>query len=321
MGLALKFINLKKVNLIVPVYNEQETIDFFLETTLRFFRENVNQNKFQLLISFVNDGSSDGTFEVLMKSYTQYDFIDIVDFSRNFGKENALFAGLSQLKGDIFIPIDVDLQDPLEIIPKMLEKYEEGFDVVLAKRVNRDSDSFFKRASSGFFYKFYNLLVDVKVESNVGDFRLMARHVVEEIIKLPENQLFMKGIFSWVGFKTTIIEYTREERSAGESKFNFFKLLKLATDGITSFSTLPLRLFVYIGFTIATFSFLFGIKIIIEKLFFGISELGYPSLITAVTFIGGIQIIGIGILGEYIGRIFLEAKRRPKYIIKNIYSK
>lgn len=312
---------MKTINLIVPVYNEEATIDVFLRETLEFYSKSIDKTKYLLEIIFINDGSKDSTLNILIDKFSEHNNIHVIDFSRNFGKENALFAGLDYAKGDIVIPIDVDLQDPLYVIAEMLKKYEEGFDVVLAKRVDRNSDSYLKRVSAQLFYDLYNSLVDVKLESNVGDFRLMDKQVVDEIVKFKENQLFMKGLFNWVGFKTTIVEYTREERVAGNTKFNFFKLLKLALDGIASFSTVPLKLFLYCGLIIASFSIFFGIKIIIEKLFFGISEHGYPSLITAITFIGSIQLIGIGILGEYIGRIFLEVKRRPKFIIKNYYSK
>lgn len=312
---------MKTISLIVPVYNEEATIEVFLNKTFIFYNHSINKSKYLLEIVFVNDGSKDFTLSLLIENFSKYNNIHIVDFSRNFGKENALFAGLSYAKGDIVIPIDVDLQDPLYVVTEMLTKYEEGFDVVLAKRVDRNSDSFLKRVSANLFYDLYNSLVDVKLESNVGDFRLMDKQVVEEILKLKENQIFMKGLFNWVGFKTTIVEYTREERVAGSTKFNFLKLFKLALDGITSFSNFPLKLFLYFGLMIAVFSIVFGLKIIIEKIFFGISEHGYASLITAITFIGSIQLIGIGILGEYIGRIFLEVKQRPKFIVKKYYTK
>lgn len=313
--------NLKTIILIVPVYNEEETINIFLKEVFSFFENNIDNLKYELKIKFINDGSTDDTLSILKQNFSLNGNIEIIDFSRNFGKENALFAGLTHSDGDIYIPIDVDLQDPLIVISDMIVKYESGFDVVLAKRIDRESDSYLKKLSANYFYKIYNKLADVGLESNVGDFRLMTKQVVEELIKLPENQLFMKGLFSWVGFNTTIVEYKREPRIAGKSKFNLFKLLKLAIDGITSFSTVPLKWFLILGSAIAFCSIFFGIKIIVEKFVFGISEHGYASLITAITFIGGIQLVGIGILGEYIGRIYLEVKRRPKYIIKNMYSR
>ena len=221
-------------------------------------------------------------------------------------------------EGDIVIPIDVDLQHPLMVTKTMIEKYEEGYDVVLAKRKQREKDGFLKKFTSGQFYKVYNKISKVKLEPNVGDFRLMTRKVVDEILRLKENQLFMKGIFNWVGFNSTIIEYNSEERVAGNTKFNGLKLWNLALDGITSFSTMPIRVWLYIGSFIAFLSFILGTKVIIKKFFFGIEEHGYASIIVSVFFIGGVQLIGIGILGEYIGRIYMEVKRRPRYIVEKL---
>ena len=312
---------MKLLSLIVPVYNEEETISLFVNEVTQFYDKNIDQEKYKFEIVFINDGSTDQTLNILKDLSTpKFDLIT-VDFSRNFGKENALFAGIENCKGDIIVPIDVDLQDPLIVIADMLVEYEKGFDVVLAKRANRSSDSFLKRKTAEYFYEVYNKIADYKIEPNVGDFRLIDRKVVDEILKLNENQLFMKGLFSWVGFKSTIVEYIREERSKGETKFNFTKLLKLAIDGLTSFSVVPLKIWLFTGVIIAICSILFGVKIVIEKIFFGIAEHGYPSLICAITLLGGIQLISIGVLGEYIGRIYLETKRRPKFIINNVIKK
>jgi len=311
----------KKISLILPVYNEKDTIEYFINQFLLFFNQTIDQIKYSYELIFINDGSTDQTAEILTQVFHQYEHINVLHFSRNFGKENALFAGLDNAIGDIIIPIDVDLQDPLHVISAMLNKYEEGYDVVLAKRVNRNKDSYLKKKSAELFYNFYNKIAEVKLEPNVGDFRLMDRKVVDEILNLQENQLFMKGLFNWVGFETTVVEYSREERFAGETKFNFFKLWKLAVEGFTSFSTFPLKVWTSLGSLIALFSFIFGFKIIIEKLFFGIDAHGYASLICAITMLGGIQLIGIGVLGEYIGRIYMESKKRPKYIIKKTLKK
>ncbi len=239
-----------------------------------------------------------------------------LSFTRNFGKEPALFAGLEYATGDAVIPIDVDLQDPIEVIPALINKWQEGYDVVLAKRLDRSSDSFFKRKSAEWFYKLHNKISKPTIEENVGDFRLMSRDVVENIKQLPERNLFMKGVLSWVGGKTAIVEYTRAERSAGATKFNGWKLWNLALEGITSFSTAPLRIWTYIGFFVAALAFVYGSYMIIGKLFFGTPVPGYPSLLVSILFLGGIQLIGIGVLGEYIGRIYIEAKERPRYILK-----
>ncbi len=309
---------MKRISFVIPVYNEEDTIDIFYREFHNFFYSEINNKLYSYELVFVNDGSKDKTGEILKKLYNTQPNITIVSLSRNFGKENALFAGLEHSEGDIVIPIDVDLQHPLMVTKTMIEKYEEGYDVVLAKRKQREKDGFLKKFTSGQFYKVYNKISKVKLEPNVGDFRLMTRKVVDEILRLKENQLFMKGIFNWVGFNSTIIEYNSEERVAGNTKFNGLKLWNLALDGITSFSTMPIRVWLYIGSFIAFLSFILGTKVIIEKFFFGIEEHGYASIIVSVFFIGGVQLIGIGILGEYIGRIYMEVKRRPRYIVEKL---
>ena len=270
-------------------------------------------------IIFVNDGSTDNTLEVMLNAKTKHKNIRILNLSRNFGKEAALTAGIENAKGDAVIPIDVDLQDPPELIVSFIEKWEEGFDVVLAKRIDRSSDSLVKRLSAEFFYKIHNKISDISIPSNVGDYRLMSRRVIESLKTLPENQRFMKGLFAWAGYKTTQVEYTREVRVAGKSSFNGWKLWNFALDGITSFSIVPLRIWLYIGVVISFLSFIYGSTIIIKTLIFGIDLPGYASLLSIVLFLGGIQLMGIGILGEYIGRIYKESKRRPTYIIEEIY--
>ena len=245
--------------------------------------------------------------------------IRIINFSRNFGKEAALTAGLDKARGETAIPIDVDLQDPPELIKELVARWREGYDVVLAKRADRTSDSFAKRVSADLFYKLNGKISNVDIPNNVGDFRLMSKRVIEALKQLPENQRFMKGLFAWVGFKTVVIEYVREKREAGQSSFNGWKLWNFALDGITSFSTLPLRIWLYIGALVSFLSFLYGSFIILKTLIFGVDLPGYASLAVIMLFLGGIQLIGIGILGEYIGRIYSESKRRPSYIIEGEY--
>lgn len=239
-----------------------------------------------------------------------------LSFTRNFGKEPALFAGLDHATGDAVIPIDVDLQDPIEVIPQLIEKWQAGADMVLAKRSDRSTDGRLKRKTAEWFYKLHNKISNPQIEENVGDFRLMSREVVENIKLLPERNLFMKGILSWVGGDTDVVEYVRAERVAGSTKFNGWKLWNLALEGITSFSTFPLRIWTYIGLLVAGVSFLYGAWMIIDTLAFGNAVRGYPSLLVSILFLGGIQLIGIGVLGEYIGRIYVEAKHRPRYIKK-----
>lgn len=306
---------MQKLSIITPVFNEENTVSIFLKHLLLFKQQLKN---YQTEWIIVDDGSRDATPEIIQKLAEENDFICSVIFSRNFGKESALFAGLEYSSGDIVIPMDIDLQDPFEVIFLMIEKYEQGADVVLAKRSSRNNDSFFKRFSAEWFYRLNNKVSSIRLEENVGDFRLMTRQVVDEIIKLKENQLFMKGLMSWVGFNTAIVTYERPNRTEGKTKFNYRKLWNLAVQGITSFSTVPLKVWTYFGSFIALISFLYGIKIIIEKVFFGINASGYASLMVAILFFGGVQLIGIGVLGEYLGRTYLESKRRPKYIVKKV---
>jgi len=308
---------MNKLSLVVPVYNEEDSVTTFYDKVVSF----EPLNSVMLEIVFINDGSKDDTLRLINNLAIKDERIVVIDLSRNFGKENALCAGIEYATGDIVIPIDVDLQDPIEVIPLMIEKWRNGAQVVLGKRVNRESDTYFKRRSAEIFYSLHNYISSPKIEENVGDFRLMDRQVIDELKKLTEKNVFMKGLFSWVGFKTEIVTYTRESRFAGESKFNFWKLWNLALEGITSFSNVPLKLWTYIGLSISTMSILYGLFMIIKKIFFGIAIPGYPSLLVSILFLGGIQLIGIGVLGEYLGRIYTETKARPRYIVNKIIKK
>ncbi len=308
-------MNNPTISIIAPCYNEEETIEPFL----RRIEEILTQINEPYEIVFINDGSKDNTLNVLLNAKQNFKNIRIINFSRNFGKEAALTAGLDKARGEAAIPIDVDLQDPPELIKELVARWREGYDVILAKRADRTSDSFAKRVSADLFYKLNGKISNVDIPNNVGDFRLMSKRVVEALKQLPENQRFMKGLFAWVGFKTIAIEYVREKREAGQSSFNGWKLWNFALDGITSFSTLPLRIWLYIGALVSFLSFLYGSFIILKTLIFGVDLPGYASLAVIMLFLGGIQLIGIGILGEYIGRIYSESKRRPSYIIEGEY--
>jgi glycosyltransferase involved in cell wall biosynthesis len=305
------------LSLVVPVFNESETVGLFLDRIILVFEEISSIN---LDILFVNDGSSDGTLEYLLKLQQENPSVRIVDLSRNFGKEAALTAGLKVARGQVVVPIDVDLQDPPEIILQMLKKWREGFDVVLGKRINRDSDSWAKRKSATWFYRIHNKISDPKIPENVGDFRLMDRIVVNALNELPESKRFMKGLFAWVGFSTATVEYVRPERVAGTTKFNGWRLWNFALEGVTSFSTDPLRVWTYLGGAVAIASLFFAILVILKFLIYGIDVPGYASVIVAVTFLGGLQLIGIGVIGEYLGRAYIESKRRPIYLVKCIYE-
>ncbi|WP_435952756.1 glycosyltransferase family 2 protein [Dryocola sp. BD626] len=301
-----------KISLVVPVFNEEDAIPIFYKTVREF--EGLKDHDVEIV--FINDGSKDATESIINALATADSKVKALSFTRNFGKEPALFAGLDNATGDAVIPIDVDLQDPVEVIPHLIEKWRAGADMVLAKRTDRSTDGHLKRKSAEMFYKLHNKISSPKIEENVGDFRLMSREMVENIKKLPERNLFMKGILSWVGGNTEVVEYSRAERSAGESKFNGWKLWNLALEGITSFSTFPLRMWTYIGLGVSAFAFIYAAWMVIDKLIWGNPVPGYPSLMTAILFLGGVQLIGIGVLGEYIGRIYTEVKARPKYVIK-----
>lgn len=301
-----------KISLVVPVFNEEDAIPLFYKAV----REYDELKQFDVEIVFINDGSKDATESIINALAISDPLVVPLSFTRNFGKEPALFAGLDHATGEAIIPIDVDLQDPIEAIPLMVEKWKAGADVVLGKRSDRSSDGRLKRKTAEWFYKLHNKISTPKIEENVGDFRLMSRQVVENIKLLPERNLFMKGVLSWVGGRTEVVEYARADRIAGNTKFNGWKLWNLALEGITSFSTFPLRVWTYIGLVVASLSFVYGTWMIIDTLVFGNPVRGYPSLLVSILFLGGVQLIGIGVLGEYIGRIYIESKGRPKYILR-----
>ncbi|MDU6079036.1 MAG: glycosyltransferase family 2 protein [Pantoea sp.] len=299
-----------KISLVVPVFNEEEAIPIFYQTvrsTLKYI---------EVEIVFINDGSKDRTEEIINSLAIKDPLIKEISFTRNFGKEPALFAGIEHATGDAVIPIDVDLQDPVDVIPQLIERWQAGADVVLAKRIDRSTDGHLKRKTAEWFYKLHNKISTPTIEENVGDFRLMSRSVVENIKLLPERNLFMKGILSWVGGDIAVVEYSRAERVAGTSKFNGWKLWNLALEGITSFSTFPLRMWTYLGLAVAAISFFYGAWMIIDTTIWGNPVKGYTSILVSMLFLGGVQLIGIGVLGEYIGRIYIETKRRPKYLLK-----
>lgn len=303
-----------KLSLVVPVYNEEASVGMFHDVV----RNSELLASYKVEIVFVDDGSDDATALIIERLIENDPDITLVQFSRNFGKEPALFAGLEYATGDAVVPIDVDLQDPVDVIPRLVDKWQLGADVVLAKRIDRSSDGYFKRRTAELFYRFHNIISEPKLEPNVGDFRLMSRHVVDSILTLPERKLFMKGVLSWVGYKTEVVEYTRCDRSAGASKFNGWKLWNLALEGITSFSTFPLRVWTYLGFGVALVALLYAGFLVLGKLIWGNPVPGYPSIMSAILFLGGVQLIGIGVLGEYIGRIYVEAKQRPRYIVRKV---
>lgn len=305
------------LSLVIPVFNEAESIEPFLRRVDRCLG---HMPGIDLEAVFVNDGSTDGTLAALRASQRLYSWVRIVDLSRNFGKEAALTAGLQFSNGRVVVPIDVDLQDPPELIIEMLSAWRDGFDVVLAKRVDRSADSWAKRKSATWFYRIHNCIADPKIPDNVGDFRLMDRVVVEALSLMPESRRFMKGLFAWAGFRTTTIDYVRPARVAGVAKFNGWRLWNFAIEGFTSFSTAVLRIWTYVGFCVALTSCFFALYIVFRVLVYGVDVPGYASVIVAVTFLGGLQLLGIGVVGEYLGRAYIEAKRRPIYLVRKVYD-
>ena len=300
-----------ELSLIVPVYNEEEVVEIFVSTVNKC----LSTKNIEYEFIFINDGSTDKTFEIL-KELSQKDHqIKILNLSRNFGKEQALTAGLDNVNGQAAIPIDCDLQDPPELIVDMYNKWKEGYDVVLAKRVDRSSDSRMKRLTSLIFYNLIDKVSDVDIPKNVGDFRLMDRKVIEVLKTYPERTRFMKGIFASVGFNQATIEYTRPERIAGTTSWNYFNLYKLAIEGFVSFTSIPLKIWSYIGASISMLSFIYGFYLIIKTLVFGVDLPGYASLMVVFLIMSGLILLSLGVIGEYLSKIFIEIKQRPIYII------
>lgn len=303
------------ISVVMPAYNEEDTLDI----TFQRLEQTFTGTPYAWELVFVNDGSEDRTLQ-RATSYRPTAFrMVVVDLSRHFGKEPALSAGLRAASGDAVIPLDADLQDPPELLIEMIARWESGAEVVVAKRSNRSSDSWGKRASAMLFYRMFNMISDVHIPENVGDFRLMDRAVVDAINNLPENRRFMKGLFAWAGFRTEEMEYARPARAAGQTKFNGFRLMGLAMEGVTSFSTAPLRLVTYVGGSVAIASILYGAFIVARTLIFGIDLPGFASVVSLIAFLSGIQLLGLGIVGEYVGRTYIESKSRPPYVVRKVY--
>lgn len=301
------------VSLIIPVYNEEAAIPLFLAA----IRPVIEAERYRFEFVFVNDGSRDRSLDILQAARAEDPRVKIVDFSRNFGKELALAAGLKAATGEAAIPMDVDLQDPPELIADFLRKWEEGYDVVVGVRRRRSSDTAFKRRSAALFYAIFNELCGRRLIPNAGDYRLMNRAALDALNSLPERVRFTKGLYAWVGFRQAIVPYDRPARVAGTSKWNAWKLWNFALDGITSFSTLPLRIWSYVGFAVAMLGFVYAAWITVRTLLFGVDVPGYPSLMVAVLVLGGLILMSLGILGEYLGRVFEESKGRPLYIVRS----
>jgi glycosyltransferase involved in cell wall biosynthesis len=267
-------------------------------------------------IVYVNDGSEDATLEVMRRLASSDGRVAIVDLSRNFGKEIALTAGLDHARGDAVVAIDADLQDPPELIPELVRRWREGYDVVYAKRTARDGESGLKKLTAFVFYRLIQRISHVRIPQDTGDFRLLSRRAIEALGKLREQHRFMKGLFAWIGYPQAAVPYRREQRYAGKTKWNYWRLWNFAIEGITSFTTAPLKLATYLGLVTALAAFAYAAIIVYKTLAFGDPVRGYPSLMVVVLFLGGVQLITIGILGEYIGRMFDETKNRPLYLVQ-----
>lgn len=304
------------LTVLVPVKDEAEAIAPFVERVGRTLDGLADPAAKAWEILFIDDGSSDATLPAIMAAHARDSRICAVSLSRNFGKEAALSAGLDLARGEAVIPIDVDLQDPPEVIADMVAAWRAGNEVVYGVRRNRASDSLPKRLTADLYYRAHNWLSSDKIPEHAGDFRLLDRKVVNVICKMPERNRFMKGLFAWSGFRQTSVEYDRAEREVGTTKFRYWRLWTLALDGITSASTVPLRVWSYIGVIVAFVSFLYAVFVMIRTVISGVDVPGYASLMTAILFFGGLQLISLGVLGEYVGRILVEAKQRPIYVVR-----
>jgi glycosyltransferase involved in cell wall biosynthesis len=301
-----------ELSIVVPVFDEESSIGAFLERLQPVLEKHARSHE----IVFVNDGSRDGTLGVLMAHQRRDPRVKVVDLSRNFGKEAALSAGLDFATGRAVVPMDVDLQDPPELIGDMLALWREGFEMVLAQRSERSVDGWRKRTTAGLFYRIANRVSDVDLPADVGDFRLMDRKVVDALALMPERTRFMKGLFAWLGFRQATVQYARGARIAGRTKFRLGSLWRLALEGLVSFTTTPLKIWTYIGATFAILAFAYLSFIVGRTVLFGIDVPGYASLIAFTLFFSGLNLLGLGIIGEYLARVFIEVKRRPLYIVR-----
>jgi glycosyltransferase involved in cell wall biosynthesis len=299
------------ISIVAPAYNEFDNIQPFYERMKNVLDKITNDWE----IICVNDGSRDNTLSELLRINALDNRFKVVDLSRNFGKEVALTAGLDFASGEAVIPIDTDLQDPPELINEMIELWKQGNDVVYATRTKREGESAIKKSTAFLFYKLINKITHIDIPQNTGDYRLIDKRVLKSIRELKETHRFMKGLFSWVGYRQVSLPYIREQRFAGTTKFNYWKLWNFAIEGITSFSIVPLQFATYLGFMVSLIASLYAIVIIFKTLLFGADVPGYPSLMVTILFFGGIQLITIGIIGEYVGRIYNEVKSRPLYIV------
>lgn len=301
------------ISVVVPVYNEKEVLPDFHERITQV----LDHLSLDSEIIYVNDGSQDNTLSILNKIREQDMRVAIVDLSRNFGKEIAMTAGLHKAEGDAVVVIDADLQDPPELIPQLIDEWQNGYDVIYAKRAKREGESAFKKLTAHLFYRLMGAIGQIKIPEDTGDYRLLSRRAVDALNTLNEHHRFMKGLFTWIGYRQKAIMYERDPRHAGESKWNYWHLWNFAIEGITSYSSAPLKLASYLGLLTALGAFSYGLFIVVRTMLYGDPVQGYPSMIVIILFLGGVQLMSIGVLGEYVGRIFTETKQRPLYFVNH----
>jgi glycosyltransferase involved in cell wall biosynthesis len=307
----------RPLSIVVPFFNEAGGVEAFHKALGPVLAGILD---YRVEIICVDDGSTDDTLHRLLDLAGANPQYKVIELSRNFGKEAALTAGLDAATGEAVVTMDADLQDPPDLIHRLIHVWQSGADVVLARRADRSADGLMKRKTAEWYYRVHNLVADIAIPQNVGDFRLMDRRVVEALKRLPERQRFMKGLFCWVGFKTVVLDYERAARAVGTSKFRGWKLWNFAIEGVTSFSTAPLRIWTYVGMASAGLTSLYALAMLVRTLVWGIEVPGYASLLIAILFFGSLNLISLGLLGEYIGRIYIESKQRPIYIVRNRYG-
>ena len=307
----------KLISVLIPAYNEEEVLDMLME---RLGKLAADQPRYNWEFMFVNDGSRDRTLEII-KQYAERDTrVSYINLSRNFGKETAMIAGFDHVRGDAVVNIDADLQDPPELIPQMIKYWEDGYDDVFARRRSRAGESFVKKLTSQVYYKVLQRSTRIPIQIDTGDFRLLDRRCIDALKQFRESERYTKGMFSWIGYKKKEILYDRDPRAAGTTKWNYGKLVNLAIDGITSFTTAPLRVSTYVGFVVSVIAFVYILYLLIRPLFGVPTGGGYSSTMAAILFLGGVQLLSLGIIGEYIGRIFNETKNRPLYFVEEYHE-
>ena len=312
---------MKKISILIPCYNEQESLPLLYKALYEVMADARVASKYEFEVMLVNDGSSDSTLAIMRQLHKEDSRISYIDLSRNFGKENAMMAGFDYVTGDCCIIMDADLQDPPQVMFQMIEKWEEGYEDVYAKRISRGKESWLRRRLSMRFYKVLNKMSKVEMLQNVGDFRLLDKRCVEAMKSLRETERYTKGLFCWIGYKKAEILFDRADRAAGTTSWSMWKLFRLGMEGIISFSTAPLHLATWLGIIISFLAFIYLIFVLIKTILFGDPVAGFPTLICVILFLGGVLLLCVGILGEYIARMYSEVKRRPGYLVREYNDK